>query len=197
MNIAFFDFDNTLVKGDSLFAFLKFYYRKKSVAFAFKMIAFLPCFLAFKLKLMSRNNAKEKLFVLFFKGESRDSFLNKAAKFANDWIPKNLKKEAMHRLKWHLEQNDEVVIVSASIEAYLAPFAKKENLKLIGSRLDLSSETMSGKFLLPNCYGQEKVNRILEKYSLEKYNSSFAYGDSRGDKEMLEIVKHPFYRSFT
>ena len=197
MNVAFFDFDGTLVKGDSLFAFLKFYYRNNKFFFYFKAIKCLPLLISFKLGIIDNNTAKEKLFITFFKGENKNNFLKIAQEFSNLWIPKNLKVDAIKKLKWHQEQGDKIYIVSASIEAYLEPFAIAHSLSLIATKLESTKPILSGKFSSPNCYGKEKVNRIQKEVKLTDYKESYAYGDSNGDRELLAMVKHAYYRRFS
>ena len=47
-----------------------------------------------------------------------------------------------------------------------------------------------------NCYGIEKVNRINEVINLKEYLNIYAYGDSNGDKQMLKIATHAYYKYF-
>jgi phosphoserine phosphatase len=46
-------------------------------------------------------------------------------------------------------------------------------------------------FISKNCYGQEKVNRLLEVEPDRKNYYLYAYGDSRGDREMLAFADFP------
>jgi len=47
---------------------------------------------------------------------------------------------------------------------------------------------VTGKFLSKNCYGIEKANKVKEAYNLSDYDYIYAYGDTRGDKELLELA---------
>ena len=47
-----------------------------------------------------------------------------------------------------------------------------------------------------NCYGAEKVRRVREAYDTDAFERVIAYGDSRGDKEMLEFADEAHYRVF-
>jgi phosphoserine phosphatase len=62
--------------------------------------------------------------------------------------------------------------------------------------LEFVEGKFSGRFATPNCNGQEKVNRIKEYLNPEDYNPIFAYGNSSGDKPMLDMADHGFYRHF-
>ncbi|MEL6731156.1 MAG: haloacid dehalogenase-like hydrolase, partial [Bacteroidota bacterium] len=47
-----------------------------------------------------------------------------------------------------------------------------------------------------NNYGPEKVERIREWLGDREVEASYAYGDSRGDREMLAWADQAFYRRF-
>ncbi len=100
------------------------------------------------------------------------------------------------RLHGHKEQSHKVVIVSASIECWLKPWCDENNLDLIAIKLEIKDGITTGKFFAKNCYGIEKANRVNKVYSLSDYNHIYAYGDSRGDKELLELADESFYKPF-
>ena len=76
------------------------------------------------------------------------------------------------------------VIISASIENWVRHFAKALKAdKLLATKVEVQEGMLTGRFLTANCYGKEKVNRLLSAYpERDKYNL-IAYGNSRGDKE--------------
>ena len=84
---------------------------------------------------------------------------------------------------------DEVVVVTASPENWVSRLVPE--FKVLGTKMEFNP-CFTGRLLTPNCYAQEKVNRILAAYpELETDRNSFhvtAFGDSRGDKEMLEFA---------
>ena len=47
-----------------------------------------------------------------------------------------------------------------------------------------------------NCFGVEKVNRIRQEYDLSQWDFIYAYGDSRGDQEMLDLADERYYKFF-
>ena len=102
----------------------------------------------------------------------------------------------MNMIKLHLEKGHRVVLVSASLEPYLKPWTDKIGIELLGSRIAISDGVLTGSFAGKNCYGKEKERRIKKAYSLEEYDFVYAYGDSRGDKEMLELASEAHYRLF-
>ena len=52
---------------------------------------------------------------------------------------------------------------------------------------------LTGRFKTANCSGQEKVNRLLEIEPHREDYYLYAYGNSTGDKEMLEMADEAFY----
>jgi phosphoserine phosphatase len=58
------------------------------------------------------------------------------------------------------------------------------------------NEKLSGHLKTKNCYGPEKVRRIREVIDTDEYSTIYAYGDTRGDKEMLELANFKFYKHF-
>jgi phosphatidylglycerophosphatase C len=53
---------------------------------------------------------------------------------------------------------------------------------------------VTGRFLTKNCSGKEKVRRIAERYDLESFDHIYAYGDTPGDKAMLDLADEKHYR---
>ena len=60
----------------------------------------------------------------------------------------------------------------------------------------LESTFVSGEFATPNCYGEQKAVRIRARYDLSNYAEIYAYGDSKGDRAMLELATYAFYKPF-
>ncbi len=192
---ALFDFDGTLTKIDSLLMFL--WHQVKLWTFVRRSLSLASILLRYILGLIDNDTAKERLFVILFAQTSKSEFAAIAYSFSNSVLPTILSVEPMERLKWHREQGHRCILVSASIEDYLVPWAEAEGFsKVLATRLEVDAQGfLTGRFLGKNCYGTEKVRRIEEYLGALDQFEIYAYGDSRGDKEMLAIADHPFYRS--
>ena len=89
-----------------------------------------------------------------------------------------------------------MAVVSASAENWVKPWCDKYGLICLATKLEVKDGIITGKLNGRNCYGDEKVCRIKERLDLSDYHEIIAYGDSSGDKEMLELAHHPFYKPF-
>ncbi|MST85139.1 hypothetical protein FYJ73_10775 [Prevotellaceae bacterium LKV-178-WT-2A] len=70
-------------------------------------------------------------------------------------------------------------------------------LLVVGTRIEVIDGKVTGRFLTPNCYGPEKVRRVQEMLSEPRDHYRItAYGDSRGDKEMLQYANERHYKPF-
>ena len=194
MNIAFFDFDGTITKKDTLIEFIKYSVGSKN--YYLGIFANLPMLLRFKLKLLANDEAKQRLLTYFFSNWSEDKFKTTAYNYSKNEIDKIVKKSALEKIDWHKKNGDKVVVVSASLESWLKPWCEKNNLDLICTKMKFDEGKVSGRFLGKNCHGQEKANKIKENFDLKKYDKIYAYGDSSGDKQMLALATHPHFRVF-
>jgi len=193
-SISFFDFDGTITKKDSLVEFIQFSLSKRIYYTGlFKLSLVL---IAYTFKIIPNYVAKEIFLSHFFVGWNEKDFQNIADEYAVTQIDKIVRPIAIKKIQWHKKQGHKVVIVSASIESWLKKWCEKNNIDLIATRLEVQDKKITGKFATKNCYGMEKVNRIQKKYKLSEYECIYAYGDSRGDKEMLELANKPFYKPF-
>ena len=194
MKLMFFDFDGTITTDDSLIKFVRFVVG--DAKFIWGMTLLFPMLTVYKLKLLPNYKAKQYMLSYFFKGMSEEKFMQVANEYSLEHINTILRPKAMNKIAWHKEQGHKVVVVSASIECWLKPWCDKNGLGLISTKIEIKDGLVTGKFLSKNCYGIEKANRVQEAYDLSEYGHIYAYGDSRGDKELLELADESFYKPF-
>jgi phosphatidylglycerophosphatase C len=192
--LALFDFDGTITTKDTLFDFIKFSFGKQRLI---KGIIYLSPILAlYTTNFVDNNLAKQYLFKYFFSGISIEELKYLGNRYTNERINKIIRPESIERINWHKKNNHQITIVSASLEYWLMPWCEKMGLKLISTKLEIIDSKFTGNYFGKNCHGKEKVNRIKEIYDLNKFDLIYAYGDSLGDKQMLEIANKTFYKPF-
>lgn len=158
------------------------------------MIALSPTLFAYKINLISNSAAKEKVFSFFFKGMAEDELSSKGEEFCRTIIPKILNGKIMSRLSHHQDQDHIAVVVTASLEHYVKPWCDQNNVAIIATIPEIQNSVITGRLSSKNCHGPEKVRRITEQFNLSEYEQIYAYGDSRGDHDMLHLADHPYYR---
>lgn len=193
--VAAFDFDGTITKRDTLLSFLTFTAGKWQTT---KKLALLtPQMIGFLLHLVTRQEAKEAILKRFFQGIPHHQLKELGQAFARSTTLSHLiYPAALKRLNWHLSQKHRCILVSASIDTYLDPWSRHKGFSdLICSKLEVgSNDIVTGYLQGPNCWGSEKKRRLLELLGPKDNFTLYAYGDSRGDHELLNMADYPFYR---
>ena len=186
-----FDFDGTLTTKDTLIEFIR--YAKGSMALGLGFLRYAHLLVLMKLGLYPNYKAKQKVFAHFFKNTTLDDFnaLCKAFAASSSHL---LRPNAIEAIDQAIKEESEVVIVSASVDNWVQPFFPQ--VKVLGTQIEVIDGKLTGRFLSKNCYGQEKVNRILSLYPNRQNYHLTAYGDSRGDKEMLAFADESYFKPF-
>ena len=192
--IAFFDFDGTITTRDTLLEFIRFC--KGTASFYAGFLVNIVSLVAFKAGIISNQKAKEKILRHFFKGMPAADFEDLCERFNSTRLPGLIRPKAVEEIRRLKEEGYVVVVVSASPENWIRQWASAMQVELIASRLEIMEGRITGKIVGRNCHGEEKVRRILEKYVVTDYRAIHAYGDTSGDKPMLSLATHPYFKPF-
>ena len=190
--IAAFDFDGTITTKDTLWLFLKHTHRPLKIAG--KLVLVFPYLALYKAGLMNNGKAKQKLFSVFYRNWTVEKF-NGFCKSFKSVVDSCLRPDVYQKFKNHLVAGHEVVIVSASIENWIIPWTKEEGIEtVIATRIEENRQgKLTGQFLSPNCYGKEKALRLLQRFPERESYTLIAYGDSKGDREMLNMADESYW----
>lgn len=192
--IAAFDFDGTITTKDTLFDFIRFCFGWPK--FIIGMLLFLPTFTSYLLKNISNSQAKEKLFGIFFKDFELVQFEILGENYSNK-INQILNNEAIEKINWHKNEGHKLIIISASIENWIGPWAKEYGFeKVLATKAEIIDGKLTGKFSSKNCHGAEKVTRLFAEFPERNAYKLYAYGDSSGDTELLKESDFPFFKKF-
>lgn len=188
-----FDFDGTLTYKDTMFLFLKFYNPAKYSA---QFLRHVPLFVLLKLKLADAEKVKKSFIGSILKGQSKSKIEKKSQRFFEENYPKIIRKNAVDFIKNIDRENTESYIVSASLDIWVQPFAEKFGMKLLATKAEFKNDIFTGNFIGKNCNGKEKVDRIKEAVSDKKYDKTIAFGDTSGDRQMLNWANESHYQFF-
>ena len=188
-----FDFDGTLTVRDSFNAFLKWRAGRKWTRGVIRLTPALVTYV------FDRNRAKLKAAAIreFLKGATVEQIETDARTFAQNHAASLLRPDALAVWRSWRAKGAKLVIVTASPEITVAPFARGLGADmLIGTRLMTSEDgRVLGGLDGNNCRAKEKVLRLREAFGPDVHLTA-AYGDTSGDTEMLAIADEKGYRVF-
>jgi HAD superfamily hydrolase (TIGR01490 family) len=184
--VAAFDFDGTLSTRDNFVPFLRRFAGTPATTRAFATVG---------VEVGRRGRAswkrdevKAALLRQLVTGRDVADLDDTARRFARDVLARHLRREAVARAEWHRDQGHRLVIVSASLGAYLRPIANELGFDaVLATELEVGDDgRLTGRMAGNNVRGAEKA-RVLDAW-LEAGSDGtpfvWAYGDSSGDREL-------------
>lgn len=186
--IAIFDFDGTLIRGDSIVRYVLYAVQQGRLS-AFN----LPYQLVNVRRTLTRKISDEqgKTNALRFLG--RMTAQEQAAfnhSFCRDQLLPRLYARGIRRMEAHREKGDLVLLLSASPDSYM-----KEWAKLLPVDLVLASPTDEKGRVSRTIRFHEKVKRMREWEAEQPFEvdwpNSWAYGDSATDLPVMRLTGHP------
>lgn len=190
---AFFDFDDTLAKGDSIFPFL-LYCIKRGYAPRHQIFKAAAGFLRWKLQPSSGRAVKE-MTLSFIKGRTVEEMDVLARDFFRDVQQKAFFADAAPELFRLRQLGAKIVIVSASSDLYMKVLPEFLPVDAVISTVcEVQAGRYTGK-IGNNCKGEEKVARIQrwldeQGLTIDRAHSA-GYGDSPSDAPMLLLTAAP------
>ena len=191
---ALFDFDGTLLRGDSLVQFCGYAHRqglctskqlRRGIGTAFLYVLGL------------RTAEQSKIAALsFIVGRTEAQLQDVSARFWEDALRRRMRRQGLEALKQRKAEGAEVLLVTASPAFYLEPVRVALGITaVIGTRMDIGTDgRATGMICGQNCKGVQKPLRLAEYLAASgerlDYDSSYAYGDSHSDAPMLELCGH-------
>lgn len=191
-DIAFFDFDGTMTSADTFSPFIFQAIPSKRLRLGKVLLA--PLIIGYKLGLVSGTRLRTNIIAYGLKNCPADPVFKLGLKFSQSFIPNVIRPEAMQQIQWHLDRGDQVVVVSASMDAYLRPWCDLHGVDLICSELEVKDQLLTGRYINLDCSGKLKKQRILARYTLSTFSEIYAYGDTVEDLDMLSLASHQYFQ---
>lgn len=188
-----FDFDGTLTYRDTMFLFLKFYDARK---FYWGFVKHIPLFVLMRLGLLNVERVKKSFIVSVLKDQTQEALQQKAQEFFERYYPRIVRENALEFISNMDREKTEGYIITASLDVWTRPFAEKLGLKLLATEARFENGVFTGHFRTKNNNGKEKTLRILQEIKDRKFDKIIAFGDTSGDRPMLELADEGHYRFF-
>jgi phosphatidylglycerophosphatase C len=186
--VAAFDFDGTLVPGDSLPRFLSWVLGR--AGFARAMVLAAPTMML-GYRRGGRDGSKAVLLQQVLAGQAAAHVAEVGAAFGAA-LADRIRPAMLERMAWHDRHGHQRVLVSASLAVYLEPFGQLTGFEhVIATRLETGDDgRLTGRLHGPNVRAGQKAIRLRELLGPGTVEM-WAYGDSAGDREMLAMADHP------
>jgi phosphatidylglycerophosphatase C len=191
-NLALFDFDGTITTRDTFTPFVKAAVSTPRLVLGQLLLS--PLVLGYRAGVVTTATLRRFIVLVGFWRRSAAEVQQAGLAYSRAQLPTAVRSKALERIRWHQAQGDDVVVVSASLDVYLADWCAKLGVQLLCSELDESSGVLTGKYRGADCCGPEKARRIRERFDLSRYAAIYAYGDTSEDRAMLELASQRFYR---
>jgi phosphatidylglycerophosphatase C len=194
--VAAFDFDGTLTRSDSVVPFLRLVAGRRALAGglarrAHRVLA--------ALARRDRDRLRALATDVVFRDVSLATVESQALLFGRQLVEAGLRDDTVARLRWHVAEGHIVVVVSASYEQYVRVVADAlGGTGVVATRLEVSGDgRCTGRLDGRNCRADEKLHRLdswLAEQGLRRPDVElWAYGDSAGDRQLLEAAQHPVW----
>jgi phosphatidylglycerophosphatase C len=191
--VAAFDFDGTISTSDSLRDFVRF--AVGGGRFLAGILRTAPWFAGVVAGRCDRGSAKARFLAVTLGGLPRAELEAAAQRYARERLPALVRPEMLARVHEHKRLGHELVLVSASPRLYLEIWAAQAGFDaVLATELEFRDDKVTGRLSTPNCWGPEKVRRLGQWLGRPQPRLGYAYGDSRGDREMLALADQAWLR---
>ena len=192
VTVAAFDVDNTLTVRDCVVPFMR---SAAGTGRLVKVILSKAGETFQSVRRRDRDALKAKFVEGIFAGKDAREVESLGIQFASKVADKWLRSDVATRLRWHQEQGHVVILVSASLGAYLHPLGDLLEVDaVLCTELEEKDGRLTGNLVGQNCRGKEKALRVqkwCQDSGIATEDLVYAYGDSSGDTELLELFSEP------
>ena len=190
-SVAFFDFDHTLIMGDSFWPYL--IYASGHFAVGVALIEGLSSFAQLRLRgdrtTAMRDFVKASLIRRLLTGK-RLGQLQDAAVRVRLW--QKINPPIMQALREHSTKGDKIVIASGGLSLYLPEMLREIPYDaLICTDVGVENNAVTGEMINGNCVRSGKAERVAAWLANNgPFDESWAYGNYPHDVPMMNLVKH-------
>ncbi len=194
--IAFFDVDNTLTRGSTLYFLGKGMYER-----GFFTKRDIGAWVLANIRFRMTGTEKSEVIARFQKsatdfiaGHKVDEIRKIGEEIYTEFVSPSLWEGTMAIAQRHLNAGDEVWLVTASPQDFAELIAEKLGFTgALGTQAETKDGKYTGNLIGPLLHGKAKASAVIKLTNERKINikECFAYSDSHNDLPLLHTVGHP------
>ena len=194
--IAFFDVDNTLTRGSTLYFLGKGMYER-----GFFTKRDIGAWVLANIRFRMTGTEKSEVIARFQKsatdfiaGHKVDEIRKIGEEIYTEFVSPSLWEGTMAIAQRHLNAGDEVWLVTASPQDFAELIAEKLGFTgALGTQAETKDGKYTGNLIGPLLHGKEKASAVIKLTNERNINikECFAYSDSHNDLPLLNTVGHP------
>jgi HAD superfamily hydrolase (TIGR01490 family) len=194
--IAFFDVDNTLTRGSTLYFLGKGMYER-----GFFTKRDIGAWVLANIRFRMTGTEKSEVIARFQKsatdfiaGHKVDEIRKIGEEIYTEFVSPSLWEGTMAIAQRHLNAGDEVWLVTASPQDFAELIAEKLGFTgALGTQAESKDGKYTGNLIGPLLHGKEKASAVIKLTNERNINikDCFAYSDSHNDLPLLNTVGHP------
>jgi putative phosphoserine phosphatase/1-acylglycerol-3-phosphate O-acyltransferase len=190
--VAFFDLDKTLLSINSGSALVREAYKRKLMSTS-------DLLNAIYLSWLYKFNLRDTSLIVsgmgrWLKGVTVDEANVLSEHVVNKHLVNAIRPEIYSEIRFHKENNAEIVILSSAIIQICRPLGSYIGVDdIICTVMEVADGVFTGSAENKFCFEDEKRIRLMEYCKTRNYslNEAFYYGDSISDLSALKVVGHP------
>lgn len=192
--LAVFDLDGTLTRRDTFTPYVFTWLVRRPLRW-WRLLGVLPTLVAFAFGRADRGALKGRLLHVTLGGTPRRDVDAWSETFVERLLRTGMHAEGLERIRWHREAGHRLVLMSASVDCYVARVGERLGFeRTVCSRARWRADgRLDGRLDGPNCRGARKLEILRELVREESVQESWGYGNSRADVAHLLAVTHPVY----
>lgn len=195
MNLLAFDFDKTIIVCDTILPVSRYLSERLNRKVKFRIVQLF--FLLFRLHFISSKSLKEKIVTVLLRGLNLELIEELILKFYQENFSTLLNTEIVELINSEKEKGNYVIIITSNIQVFVNPIKKILPVnEMYATEVEVSDNIIGRKIIGDNCTGKLKaeiLNDCKQKCNPEKV---IAYGDSKGDFDMLNSADEGYLVSY-
>ena len=195
--IGIFDFDGTLLRGDSLLRYIGFKTRRSPwIVLYYPLIV--GIYLLYKASVLSGTRAKATVLQLLGIPRQEEAFKAESEAFVRTLIGRENPTVTEH-LRRNAANGGQTILLSATLGEWLRAWCRLSGVEatILATEVEIQNGRLTGRFATPNCHKAEKLRRLEQAVPHYRRATTLGFGNSKADEHYLRRMTYAYYKDFS